>query len=150
MIKGIIFDFNRTLFDPEKWALVEGAPEILNKLTGSFQFCLVTTGERKRTEKLKESNLDKMFKKIIFVQGEHKDKKHFLECAQAMGLKPDEVLVVGDKIKAEIRVGNSLGMKTAWFKFGKYSRILPDSKDEEPTYTITKLDELYSVLEKEK
>ena len=150
MIRGIIFDYNRTLFDPEKWDLIEEVPGLLEKLFKNYKLCLITTGEGHRLEKLEGLDLDKKFTKIIVVQGEHKDKKHFLECAKAMDLEPENVLVIGDKVRAEIKAGNNAGMKTVWFKFGKYAKTPPQEKEQEPTYTITKLDELYSVLEKEK
>ncbi len=150
MIKGIIFDYNRTLFDPEKWDLIDEVPGLLEELSKKYKLCLITTGEGHRLESLEEKGLDKKFTKIIVVEGEHKDKKHFLECAAEMGLKPEEVLVVGDKIQAEIKAGNKAGMKTVWFKFGKYSKILPQTKEEEPTYTIRYLVDLLNILNKEK
>ncbi len=64
-----------------------------------------------------------------------------------MRLFPEEILVVGDRIKREITIGNRLGMKTAWFKNGKFKDELPESKDEEPTYTLTKLEDVIQLLE---
>jgi len=42
MIKGIIFDYNRTLFDVDNNKLIEGVPELVEKLSKKYKLCLVS------------------------------------------------------------------------------------------------------------
>ncbi len=150
MIKGIIFDFNRTIYDPEKNALTEGAIELLEDLSSRFQLCLLSkTDEADRRKQISKLGLDKYFKDIQVNEGE-KHKSHFKRCLKIMNLKASEVAVIGDRVVGEIRVGNQLGMLTIWYKSGKFATRLPQNEQEVPDYTITALtlSELDKILEK--
>jgi uncharacterized cofD-like protein len=54
-------------------------------------------------------------------------------------LRPDEVLVVGDRPTEEIRIGNELGAVTAQILHGRFSRFRPRDRRERPDYRITGL-----------
>ena len=54
----------------------------------------------------------------------------------------DETVVVGDRVKEEIKYANQLGLKTVWLRKGKFAGELPDSTEEKPDITITDLREL--------
>lgn len=150
MIKGIIFDYNRTLYDVEGEKLIDRVPELLRELSGKYKLCLIsrTSMHIHRLNILKENGLDKLFDKILIVNAEkeEKKKKHFLECMESMGLDSGSILVVGDKVRSEIFIGKSLGMKTVWLKNGKYANLEP-IKGKEPDYIITNLEELREILD---
>lgn len=148
MIKGIIFDFNRTIYDPEKNALTEGVIELLEDLSSRFQLCLLSkTDEADRRKQISELGLDKYFKDIQ-VNEEEKQESHFQRCLMIMNLKASEVAVIGDRVAGEIFVGNQLGMLTVWYKSGKFAARLPQNEQEIPDHTITTLtlSELYRIL----
>ena len=68
---------------------------------------------------LKAFDLRKYFQAIIesAVVGVRKpDPKIFALGVEALGLKPEEVLVVGDSYKKDIVPAESLGCKVAWLK----------------------------------
>ena len=60
--------------------------------------------------------------------------------------KPEEALMVGDRIDNDIVPANKIGMKTIWIKqgFGKYCE--PKTEIEQPDYTVESLNELISIL----
>ena len=151
MIKGIIFDFNRTIYDPEKNTLTEGVIGLLEDLSSRFQLCLLSSGaEAERRKQISELGLDEYFKDIQVNEGE-KQESHFQRCLRIMNLKASsEIAVIGDRVAGEICVGNQVGMLTIWYKSGKFATRLPQSKQEIPDYTITALtlQELNKILEK--
>lgn len=68
---------------------------------------------------LEDFNLRQYFKTIIesAVVGVRKpDPKIFVLGVEALGLQPEEVLVVGDSYKKDILPAESIGCKTAWLK----------------------------------
>ncbi|MBI2147403.1 HAD hydrolase-like protein [Candidatus Woesearchaeota archaeon] len=149
LIKGIIFDFSRTLYDQEKDTLMDSALPLLEELKKHYQLCLV--GRNDDVEKRKKHiasipGFTAYFKKIIV--NIVKSDKEFQECLNSMKLSPEEALVVGDKITGEITLGNRMGMATVWFRNGKFSGVLPKSLEEQPTYVITSLQELLPILQK--
>ncbi|MBL7206745.1 MAG: HAD hydrolase-like protein [Candidatus Aenigmarchaeota archaeon] len=56
-----------------------------------------------------------------------------------MDLQPQNVAVVGDRVVGEIYIGNVLGMKTIWYKSGKFSIVLPENHIQEPDHIIMEL-----------
>lgn len=145
MIKGIIFDLNRTLYDPDKKQLNGSAIFVLKELKKKkYKMCLVSKGKAGADDVIRVHNLEKYFIEILFSQAKSED--DFVKCLNSMNLKYDEVMVVGDKIKGEISRGNSLGMQTVWFRNGKYKDELPETDLEKPKHTITKLREVLKLI----
>ena len=87
MIKGIIFDFNRTLYDPDTGQLVDGATTLLKSLHGKgYLLCLISKKSVEgRKEQITSLGLDRYFIKILIIEG-NKLEAHFMECLKAMAL----------------------------------------------------------------
>jgi FMN phosphatase YigB (HAD superfamily) len=139
-MKLIIFDFNRTLFDPDKNKLEEGAIPILKKLSKSNKLVLITTESEKRGELVRELGIEDFFERIIFTK--EKSKECFLNCCLELRFTPEQTIVVGDRIKGEIFIGNLLGMFTIHFKKGKFSNESVDNDLEMPDVVIENLNQL--------
>jgi FMN phosphatase YigB (HAD superfamily) len=60
----------------------------------------------------------------------------FSKIQHELGLKPDEMLVVGDRPMREIRAGNELGMHTVRIRRGEFAAQQPEGKLEEPDYEV--------------
>ena len=146
MIKGIIFDFNRTLYLPEIQKIPEKTIELLKNLKrNGFALALISIKEIQREEKIEEYNLSSIFSILKFV--EEKNIGVFKETIQSMKCLPNEVLVVGDRVKSEIKIANTLGIKTIWYKQGKFSNESPTEKIEFPNWTIDNLSEIVNILQ---
>ena len=62
--------------------------------------------------------------------------------ARLAPLKKEEVILIGDSLTADIEGGVNFGIKTIWFDYlkkGKAEGVKPD-------YTVTKLEEISSLL----
>lgn len=70
----------------------------------------------------------------------------YIELMTRHGLTPQECMVVGDRIDAEIRTANYLRMTTVRMRHGRYATLEPKNEFEKPAYTITRLGELSEAL----
>lgn len=119
---------------------VEEAKETLTALKNRYPMVLVSNFYGNINSVLFDFGLGEMFNCIIesAVVGVRKpDPAIFALGVEALGLKPEEVLVVGDSYKKDILPAESLGCKVAWIK-GKgwtaeedaqlHEAIIPDLK----------------------
>ncbi|HEY7401930.1 MAG TPA: HAD family hydrolase [Candidatus Angelobacter sp.] len=60
----------------------------------------------------------------------------FHKIQKQLGLRPGEILIVGDRPAREIRAGNDLGMHTVRIHRGEFRSQAPVNKDEEPDYVV--------------
>ncbi len=137
-MKAVIFDFSRTLYDPLRNRLTEGALNLLKNLKNqNIKMAIIANGNKKRTELLKTLNIYSYFEKIIFKKG--KSATDYLEMTVTLNISPKDIIIVGDRTKKEIKYGNLIGATTVWFRNSKYKDELPKNKDETPVYTIDSL-----------
>ncbi|MGM0565684.1 MAG: tRNA pseudouridine(55) synthase TruB [Bacteroidota bacterium] len=143
-VKAVIFDFNRTLYDPEKENLMEGARRLLNSLKkrGIKMALLSVTSSGDREQLIASLDLHSYFEETLVLSG-NKEPEHFVELSQKMQVDPEKCLVIGDRIKQEIHSANLAGMKTCWLQRGKFKKEKPDIQDEKPDYTINNLHEVF-------
>ena len=144
MIRGIIFDFNRTLYDPETGMLTEGALDLLEHLKAKvYKMCLIskkTTSDRR--EQISRLGLDGYFLDVQVLDEDAKTAKSFERCSEVMALQASEIAVVGDRVRSEIALGNDLGMMTFWYRAGKFASEAPRNSREIPGNTIWRLEKL--------
>lgn len=145
MIKAIIFDFNRTLFDPVEEALFDGVEDLLANLKERYWLGLISLGGRERRAQIDKLRLGSYFEKIIIAL--EKKAQNFEDFCQKLNIQPEEVLVVGDRVRSEIMLANQLGMVTVWLKKGIFASVFPANKDEKPDFIINSLKSLVNILE---
>jgi len=105
-------------YDKAKESIEEARPT-LEYVHARYPMVLVSNFYGNVEAVLKDFDLRKYFKTIIesAVVGVRKpDPKIFALGVEALGLKPEEVLVVGDSYKKDIVPAESLGCKVAWLK----------------------------------
>ncbi|MBI4036598.1 HAD family hydrolase [Candidatus Daviesbacteria bacterium] len=139
-MKAIIFDFNRTLFDPESDKLIDGCKDVLRALSKDRTLVLISNAADSREDLIHKLGIGDFFKKIILTK--QKNKNDFISICQSLSISPSEVMVVGDRVKGEISIGNSLGMTTVQFLNGIFANELPSDEMEKPKIIITNLKEL--------
>ena len=141
MIKAIIFDWNRTLWDKENGALFAETKDILEHYKQKTRLALASNLEGgNREEKLdliSKHNLSHYFDLAEF-QEEKKD-QIFEKIIQHWGLKPEEVAIVDDKAKKIVSFGRRTGATTIWLKKGKYAGELPDDDPDHVIYSLAEL-----------
>lgn len=136
---AIIFDFNRTLFDPESGSLYEGTEEILEKYTNTHDLFLISLREGDRQTLLQELNIGNYFAETFFVNEKTR------EVFETIGKGYQTVFVVGDRIASEITLGNQCGYTTIWIKQGKFKHVRPEGASQ-PRHIIHAIKELEQVI----
>lgn len=136
----IIFDYNRTIFDPEKNELYSGVFEMLKKLASKHELILISRNEPGRKDKFEKIGIKNYFKKTIFDNEKNK------ETFKKMIGDSKKVLVVGDSIRDEIKIGNKLGLITVRLKKGRFANEMPASPDEEALFNISEITELEKII----
>lgn len=141
-MKAVILDFNRTLFDPDSNRLFPESFSVLKELKSeNLELALISIGTEDREEQIKP--ISSFFKIIKIV--EEKTTDTFLEIVWEFNFFPKEMVVIGDRIKREIKIGKSLGIRTIWVRTGKFSSELP-LPGEEPDLIVNSLEELINLL----
>lgn len=138
----IIFDYNRTLFNPDTSSLYEGVSSVLENLSKRHDLFLVSKFEPGRQDMFKKLSIARYFQQVAFV--EKKTKELFIDLVGAN----TDVLVIGDRVKEEITIGNQLGYITVWIKQGKFADELPANQVERPQYIISNVAEITSIISK--
>ena len=126
---------------------VENAKPVLEELSKKYPLVLVSNFYGNVSTVLKDFGIEGYFKKIIesAVVGVRKpDPEIFNLGVKALGLKPEEVLVIGDSYSKDIVPAEKLGCQVAWLKGKTWT------EEEENTLhpnTIMQLDEILKELE---
>jgi len=140
-MKTVIFDFNRTLYDPDTGALVPGVRELLDTLASNdYQLHLVSRFELGRTVALEELGIADAFKTTSFVSDKTETIGRLV--ANASG----DSYVVGDYLYDEIRAGNRAGARTVWFKQGRFADLVPETSEDQPWRTVRDMSEVRTAL----
>ncbi len=126
---GVTFEtyFRERLFYSA--VLEEGTVEILEYLRGRYMLCVVSNGPyEQQINRLKVGGLDKYFSHV-FISGKvgySKPTKEFFDCCfkeikekEIPDLKPEEVMIVGDSMTADIGGGKAYGLKTCLYAYYK-------------------------------
>ncbi len=88
----------------------------------------------------------KYFQKVFVSEkmGALKPAKEFFDgCLKEMGdISPDEIVIIGDSLTADIFGGKDYGLKTIWFN----PNNLPQPNSHIPDYTVNSLLEIKQIL----
>jgi len=136
----IIFDYNRTIYDPETGQLYPSVIELLRDLSAHHELFLVSQYESVRKKQVADLGIARFFKEIVFVPS--KTKSLFQDLAG----RSKNAMVVGDRVQSEIYLGNELGLVTVWFRRGKFRDEVPVDPREQPRHIIKNLNELYAIV----
>jgi len=135
MNKGIILDFNRTVFDPDANSLFPGALEAIKLLYHEgFVIVLVAKENDGRENLIKSLEIDQYFSEIMFVS--EKTAHLFKEIKATFKMQANKSFVIGDRVRSEIESGNSAGFLSIWFQNGKFANELPENAMQFPNFTV--------------
>ncbi len=141
-------------FDVAGITLYDGVHSLLEAFRKRYKLVLLTSGDMAlQKRKIAELGLEKLFDTIRYdYRNDGGTKKDGLAwIAEHLRLKPDQCVVIGDRIDNELRYGKELGMKTVLVKVGPYATLEPTCKEEKPDYTvdrITDVDEAVKAVSK--
>lgn len=127
----------------------EDAAEYLPLLRERYALYLVTNGNQlMQRRKLKATGLTEGWDGIFIAQeqGVSKPKPElFRRVLAAANVLPDECLMIGDNLNADIQGGLNAGIKTVWMK---RRDDMPENSDIQPDHTVKNLKELLELLDK--
>jgi putative hydrolase of the HAD superfamily len=164
LIRAVFFDLGDTLIIEEEvagkhlWEVtLKKLPyldEVLTEMKKKgYKLGIITNTVTSREEHvrtaLRKIDAEKYFDVILTsvdVGHEKPDERIFMTALRKLRVKPQEAVMVGNRISADIVGGNRMGMKTILFKWNKRYPEKTTSPEEQPTCTIKSLKELLFVL----
>jgi phosphoglycolate phosphatase-like HAD superfamily hydrolase len=137
----IILDFNRTLFNPDTDTLYPGVLGLLKQLAAKNDLFLITRNELQRKDRLADLGIAPYFTKTFFV--EEKTPDLFADIAG----RDKNVFVVGDNIQDEIRIGNTLGLKTVRVLQSRFKTLRARTAEELAHFNIESIGHLGNIVQ---
>lgn len=140
--KMIVFDFNRTLYDPEGHQLFPGARQLLDLAAErGYRLVLLSQAVASRAELIRELGLARYFVEIQLV--ERKGMQLIAGITERYRPNLTQSYVVGDRALGEVRLGYQAGWQTIWLKAGRFADELPGFS---PTHTVTSLSDIENLI----
>jgi len=164
LIRAVFFDLGDTLVEEESvggkhlWEVtlkkLPHLDEVLKELKNrGYKLGVITNTVTSREEHvrmaLKRVGIEEYFDVIVTsvdVGFNKPEKKIFFAALKALKVKPEEAVMVGNRVSADIVGGNRVGMKTILFKWNKRYQNEITMPEEKPAYTINSLKELPQIL----
>jgi len=164
LIRAVFFDLGDTLVAEESvgrkhlWEVtLQKLPyldEVLTELKKrGYKLGVITNTVTSREEHvrmaLQKIDIEKYFDVIVTsvdVGFNKPDPEIFQTALKALNVKPEEAVMVGNRINADILGGNHIGMKTILYRWNERYPEKITSPEEQPTRTINSLKELPHVL----
>jgi HAD superfamily hydrolase (TIGR01549 family) len=127
-----------------------GVPEMLDGLRArGLRLGLAANQPADVIERMERAGIARYFdhRGVSGTHGYRKpDVRVFLDACKALRLRPEECIMVGDRIDNDIVPARALGMATIRFITGRHAMQEPRSWDEEPAYDVTDVPSLETVL----
>ncbi|WOO36778.1 YjjG family noncanonical pyrimidine nucleotidase [Anaerocolumna sp. AGMB13020] len=127
--------------------MLEGAAELIKRLSGSFRMFIVTNGVTEtQIKRLKQSGLYSYFEDIFTSQaiGYQKPAAEFFDYVKShvKDFDAESTLIIGDSLSSDIKGGNLAGIDTCWLNRNSAA----PSADIISTYSIKNLYELLDIV----
>lgn len=121
--------------------LRDGIPELLEELTArGLKLGLAANQPAEVIGRLEAHGIAKYFAStaVSGTHGFHKpDVRLFLHACEALGVAPEECIMVGDRIDCDIVPARQLGMRTVRLRTGRHVTQEPRSEAERPDVEVT-------------
>ncbi|WP_297419301.1 TIGR02253 family HAD-type hydrolase [Thermococcus sp.] len=129
---------------------VRGVRRLLLELQkDGYRLGIITDGDPiKQWEKILRLELDPYFDEVLISDSLGVKKPHpriFKRALRDIGVKPEEALMVGDRLYSDIYGAKNVGMTTIWFRYGKYADRELEYLDY-ADFTMNSLEELPGIL----
>jgi HAD superfamily hydrolase (TIGR01662 family) len=159
MIRAILFDLGDTIVKEEgvtdeemtrrKLEKVPYIEDVLKQLKGKYKLVVVTNTSTSNEDRIRLAlrimGLEDYFDAVVTsvdVGHEKPDEEIFCEALKRIQVKPEEAVMVGNRIKTDVLGANKLGITSVYFKWNDRYPEEVDSPQEKPKYTINSLRQL--------
>jgi ribonucleotide monophosphatase NagD (HAD superfamily) len=145
MVDSIIFDWKRTLYDPDSRSLIAGAKEVLELARqNNIPLVLIGKGGDDMQAEVDRLGVREFFTDVIFREGS-KDANLFE--SKVSKEDPRNTLFIGDRVRSELAIGTMLHVTTIWIRQGKFAGEEPENEAQKSAYTFSSLAELKTWLQ---
>ena len=117
----------------------------LSELSKHYKIGIIANQNLGSEERLEKFGLLKYIDLVIASAEEgvaKPDLRIFQIALDRANCKPEEAVMVGDRLDNDIAPANKIGMKTVWIKQGYGGLSKPHSEEEQPDHTVDSLNEL--------
>lgn len=123
--------------------------KILEQLSQKYNLGIIANQVSGAESRLDNWGIGKCFDVVVASSEEgceKPDARIFLKALERAGCKPNEAVMVGDRLDNDIVPAKNLGMKTVWVRqgFAKYRNITDEN--EQPDFIIESIDDLLEIL----
>lgn len=150
-VDGAVIDEQYRSFLAHGTQMIDGALEVVQRLSKQFDLYIVTNGVSKTQHiRLEKSGLLPYFKAVFVSEdtGYQKPMKEYFDYvfARVKHFSIEQSLIIGDSLSSDIKGGIGVGLDTCWFN--PLNRVNPIEL--KPTYEIQRLIQLYDILQIER
>ena len=136
-------------WDSDDEVVYPEAKDCLRSISKRYKIGVIANQNPGSKERLERIGLLKYIDLVIASAEEgvaKPDLRLFQIALERANCKPEEAVMVGDRIDNDIIPANKIGMKTVWIRqgFGKYYK--PNSAEDEPDWTVNTLNEIIDLL----
>lgn len=137
-LRAVIFDFNRTLYDPETDSFYPGVFEMLRTLHASdLKLGLWSRDEKARAETISRDGLRELFDHVLIVRS--KSAEDIRQLCLVLGVQPSETAVVTDPVRSDLAAAKEVGTHVICVRQGKFVSDLPYAPEEQPDDEVADL-----------
>ena len=132
--------------------LYKAVPSVLSGLYGKYKLGIIANQSLGTQERIDNWGIGQYFD-VVIASAEagvaKPDLKIFTMALDKAKCKPEEAVMIGDRLDNDIVPAKKLGMKTIWVRheFSKYQRI--DNESKRPDYIVDSIDELTGLFKRE-
>jgi HAD superfamily hydrolase (TIGR02253 family) len=125
-------------------------PDVLNKLKKKgLKLGILSDAPRMQAWiRLVEMNIQKNFDIVVTLDDtgvKKPDQRPFMKAAETLGLRPEEILFVGDSVLRDVEGAKRAGMVAVLAKYGNFDAQKSKTK---PDYMIDDIEELLKIVDK--
>ena len=129
--------------------LYPDSKEVLQRLSQKYKIGIIANQDFGTEQRLTDFNVHQYINLVIASaeEGVAKPDLRIFQIALARAdCKPEEAIMVGDRIDNDIIPANKIGMTTVWIKQGFGSYAEPKTVEEQPDYIVNSLAEITEVF----
>ena len=150
---GLVNELHRELVgiyaQRESVTLIEDVDEVIRVLSDDYILALAANQPPDIREKLEQTGLMDFFESTV-VSGDlglsKPDSRFFLEICKRIDVRPDECVMIGDRLDNDIYPANVLGMRTIWVRFGPHAVQEPRTPEDVPDAIVEKMIDVLEVI----
>ena len=123
--------------------------ELLQRLSQKYKIGIIANQDFGTEQRLTDFNVHQYINLVIASAEEgvaKPDLRIFQTALDRANCKPEEAIMVGDRIDNDIIPANKIGMTTVWIKQGFGSYAEPKTVEEQPDYIVNSLAEITEVF----